>query len=96
MVSYLEMKRNYYSLLPIFFLFILCCMLMAEINANKMLMLMNVDVLLRGTYFFIDYMPHETIFRVHVVNLNASYPHYLLYLELFFIKYLGVCPVGNI
>ena len=61
-----------------------------------MLMLMNIDVLLRGTYSFINYMPHETIYQVHVVDLNASYTHYLLYHELFLIKWLGVCPVGNI
>ena len=48
-------------------------MLMAEISANKMLMLMNVDVSLKGIYFFINYMPHETIFQVRVVDLNASY-----------------------
>ena len=69
---------------------------MAEINANKMLMPMNVDVLLRGTYIFINYMPRDTIFQVHVVNLSASYTHYLLYHELFLTKWLGVCPVGSI
>jgi hypothetical protein len=69
---------------------------MAEINANKMLMMMNVDVLLKGTYFFIKYMPHETIFQVRVVGLNAPYTHYLSYHELLLIKWFGVCPVGNV
>jgi len=36
------------------------------------------------------------VFQVHVVDLNASYTHCLLYYKLFLIKWLGVCPVGNI